>query len=110
MIKNEIQNLGIDLDDRDFDRTHRVGKPIDREDNPAKDRQIIIKFTSFRARTKVCRNRVKDEGKPCFYIDQTLRRYKLRNMAVEYVKNKSNVHFVFVDVNCNLRIMILHVL
>ena len=102
MVKNEIQNLGIDLDERDFDRAHRVGKPIDREGNPAKDRQIIVKFTSFRARTKVYRNRAKDEGKPRFYIDQTLRRYKLRQKAVEYVKNKSNVHFVFVDVNCNL--------
>ena len=79
-----------------------MGKPIDREGNPVKDRQIIVNFTSFRAWTKVYRNRAKDEGKPCFYIDQTLRRYKLRQMAVEYVKNKSNVHFVFVDVNCNL--------
>ena len=82
MVKNEIQNLGIDLDERDFDRAHRVGKPID-QGNPVKDRQIIVKFTSFRARTKVYRNRAKDEGKSRFYIDQTLRRYKRRQMAVE---------------------------
>ena len=101
-VKKVIQNLGIELDERDFDRAHRVSKPFDREGNPVKDRQIIVKFTSFRVRTKVYRNRGKDAGKPRFYLDQTLRRYQLRQMAVEYVKNKPNVHFVFVDVNCNL--------
>ena len=55
-----MQNLGIDLADRDFDRAHHVGKPIDREGNPVKDRQFIVKFTPLRAWTKVCCNRVKD--------------------------------------------------
>ena len=62
-------------------------------------------FHNIRTRSPTAvaqQRRNKDEGKARFYIDQTLRRYKLREMAVEYVKNKSDVHFVFVGVSCNL--------
>ena len=78
MVKSVIKNLGVDLNDGDFDRAHRVGKPVDREGNHKKDRQMIVKFTPFRASTNVCRKRVKDEGKPRFYLHQTLRCDKLR--------------------------------
>ena len=39
-----------------------------------------------------------------FYIDQTKRRFQLKKKAVEYVKTKPRVDFVFVDVNCSLSI------
>ena len=73
-VKDEVCKIvGSQLDDRDFDRVHRVGKPIDREGNPV--------------------------TKPRFYIDQTHRRFKLRKMAVEYVETKAHVTFGFVDIN-----------
>ena len=102
-VKELARELVPDLTDRDFDRAHRVGKPTDREGRPI-ERQVIVKFTSFWARTKMYRKRVKVQGKPRFYIDQTKRRYELRKLAVEYVKNKSLVDFVFADINCNLTI------
>ena len=37
-----------------------------------------------------------------FYIDQTKRRFQLRKTAVDMVKDKPDVDFVFVDINCNL--------
>ena len=101
-VKAVVRNRGLQLDDSDLDRAHRVGRSTDRDGNPVHECQMLVKFTSFRARTDVYRNRVKEEGRPRIYIDQTTRRFKLRKMAVEYVKNKPHVDFVFVDVNCNL--------
>ena len=72
-----------------------------------KSRQMIVKFTSFRARSIIYLNRVKGNGERVdgcvpFYIDQTKRRFQLKKMAMDYVKTKLNVDFLFVDINCNL--------
>ena len=100
-VKKEVTKLGIKLDDCEFDRAHRIGRSVD-----GKDRQMIVKFATFRARTLVYRNRNKDgkneAGKVKFYIDQTKRRFDLRKMAVDYCEEKPQVDFVFVDINCNL--------
>ena len=107
-VKSEVAKLGVDINDCEFDRAHRVGYTKDREGNPVKDRQMIVKFATFRARTVVYRNRNvvqgKDAGKVRFYIDQTKRRFELRKMAVDHVKDKPDVEFVFADVNCNLSV------
>ena len=57
--------------------------------------------TSWRARTLVYRGRDK-KGDTRFYIDQTKRRFALRKMADELVKDRPEIDFAFVDVNCNL--------
>ena len=106
-VKVEVAKLGITINDCDFDRAHRVGKPKDRDGHMQKDRQMIVKFSTFRARTEVYRSRksatvIDNNNKVRFYIDQTKRRFELRKMAVDYVSEKPNVDFVFVDVNCNL--------
>ena len=98
------------LADSDFDRAHRVGRPTDREGNNVKDRQMIVKFTSFRARTLVYRHRAKGKGdnkendRVRFYLDQTKRRFQLRKWAIEYAEKSDLVDFVFVDINCSLSI------
>ena len=101
-VKEEIAKLGVKIEDSQFDRAHRVGYATDREGKPVKDRQMIVKFATFRARTLVYRNRKKDRGKVRFYIDQTKKRFELRKTAVEYVKDKPSVDFAFVDINCKL--------
>ena len=52
-IKEEIVKLGVQIADEDIDRAHRVGSPNDKEGKPTKKRQMIVKFKSFRTRTKV---------------------------------------------------------
>ena len=103
-VKVEVVKLGIDIKDDDYDRAHRVGFTKDIQGNPVKNCQMIVKFTSFRSRTDVYRNRKKgtEGGKVRFYVDQTKRRFDLRKMAVEYVKDKPDVDFAFVDINCSL--------
>ena len=105
-VKDEVAKLGVVCDAGDFDRAHRVGKPTDGQGNQVGERQMIVKFSTFRARTMAYRNRKKavgnHDGGVRFYIDQTKRRFQLKKKAVEYVQNKPQVDFVFVDVNCNL--------
>ena len=88
-----ILGLLNDLVDRDFDRAHRVGPSHDRDGKLRADRQMIVKFTSFWARSKVYRARPK-VGDIRVYIDQTKRRFNLRKMAADYVKDKPEVDFV----------------
>ena len=109
-VKTEVAKLGLNLQDSDFDRAHRIGSPKDPRGTARKNRQMIVKFTSFHARTKVYQARPKNnggernDGQVRYYIDQTKRRFDLKKKAIEYVKSKPNVDFVFVDINCNLSI------
>ena len=72
-VKGEIEKLGVKLDACEFDRAHRVGYKTDREGNPMNSRQMIVKFTTFRARSIVYRNRVKGNGER---VDGSVRFYK----------------------------------
>ena len=98
-----VFKLGLqnDLVDRDYDRAQRVGSSHDRDGKLRADRQMIVKFTSFWARSTVYRARPK-VGDIQVYIDQTKRRFNFRKMAVDYVKDKPKVDFVFADINCSL--------
>ena len=100
-VKEEVVNLGLSLEDCEYDRAHRVGYPTDRDGKLRKERPMIVKFTTFRARTSVYRNRNK-KGDVRFYIDQTKRRFNLRKLAIEHVKDNPIVDFVFCDINCSL--------
>lgn len=52
------QNLGIDLSPADIDRAHRLGP----QRNDGKARQIIVKFTSYDARSRLIHARRKLKG------------------------------------------------
>ena len=56
-VKDEIVKLGVQIADEDIDRAHRVGSPNDKEGKPTTKRQMIVKFKSFRTRTKVYKGR-----------------------------------------------------
>ena len=105
-MKDEVVKLGVNLNNCEFDRAHRVGFTKDKDGNPVTDRQMIVKFTTFRARSLVYRNRPKFGNRPDegvrFYINQTKRRFQLKKMAMDYVKTLPNVDFIFVDINCSL--------
>ena len=77
-VKGEVAKLGLQVQDCEFDRAHRVGPTVDRAGNPIKDRQMIVRFTTFRARTAVYRGRKNGNKDVRFYIDQTKRRFELK--------------------------------
>ena len=59
-VKTEVAKLGLNLQDSDFDRAHRIGPAKDSNGVEFKNRQMIVKFTYFRARTKVYQGRPKN--------------------------------------------------
>ena len=105
-VKEEISKLGVPLNlDFALDRAHRIGKQKRDENGISIDRPMIVRFTSWHARTVVYRNRIK-RGEVRFYTDLTKRRFLLKKHAIEHVKGNDKVKFVFADVNNNICIML----
>ena len=55
----------------DIDRVHRVGR------RGLYPRQMIVKFTSYRAKERVVKNRSKLKGKKGFYVNEDLTSFNL---------------------------------
>ena len=56
-VKDEISKLGVTVADCEFDRAHRVGRKTDNQGTRVQSRHMIVRFTSWRARTLVYRHR-----------------------------------------------------
>ena len=88
----EITNtLGANLSIDEIDRTHRLGKMRGTESS-GKPRDIIIKFTSYRARQKLLHNKkqLKEKGYERIFIneDLTLTRDNIHYQTRKMVKEK----------------------
>lgn len=67
--------IGVDLQIRDIDRCHRVGRMLEGSSRP---RAIIVKFVSYRQRSEVFKNKRKLKGLPItIREDLTRHRHKL---------------------------------
>ena len=101
-----IKVAKIKIDDRDIDRAHRIGKIIEKEVNgkTVKVQPIIAKFTTFRARTRVYRQR-KSIPNARTSMDLTKSRLTVLTNARERVKDIRDT-FVYSDINCDLRYFI----
>lgn len=83
--------LNVEIKEQMIDRAHRVGRKRD---------IMIVKFTSFKHRTSVYRNRkVTDKYK--IHLDLTKKRLGLLDQAKSMITKSSAVQFVFGDINCN---------
>ena len=100
-VKAEVVKLGVNLSKCEFDRAHRIGAiKKDRAGNVLPN-PMIVRFSSWRVRTEVYRNRIK-KGNVRFYIDLTKRRFLLKQQAMEKTQDNPLVSFVFADINNNL--------
>ena len=101
-VKEEIGKLDVNLDlDRAIDRAHRVGPSKDRQGNPV-ERPMIVRFSTWRARTHVYTNRKKEDGHAKFYVDLTKRRFDLKKVAQQKTQGNPKVKFAYADVNNNI--------
>ena len=96
--KEIFEEIDVNVPDEAIDRAHSIGKSYVFED--IEYRAIIVKFTSWRYRTTVYRNRKKTKYK--IFMDLTRKRFQMLNEARELSKNSEKVEFVFADVNCRL--------
>ena len=106
-VKEEILKLG-DLHmnlDWAIDRAHRVGPKKNKQGQPV-ERAMIVRFTSWRARTNVYTNRKKGNNEGAkFYTDLTKRRFDLKKKAEEKTRDNEHVKFAYADINNNICLM-----
>ena len=77
IVMNMAADIGCDLQLNEIDRSHRVGKP---DANRSKHREIIVKFTSYRARQKryKMRTALKDNGYAGVFLNEDLTKHRSR--------------------------------
>ena len=113
VVQDCMNKVGVDLNSNAIDRTHRVGNAyVDRETNK-NVRSIIVKFNSWRDRTKFYRARPtlfsggkKKPGVLPFRVslDLTKRRYDLLKHVRGLIKDNPRFLYAFADINCSLAI------
>ena len=94
-IKCLFSGASINIPDACIDRAHRVSKTDD---------TVIVTFATFRHRTMFYRKRKELKNGVKVHLDLTKARLDLLIKADKYVKNLSNVDFVYADINCRLKI------
>ena len=117
-----IDNMDVDINRDVIDRAHWIGKKFVREKTEDSDnsevtdnedcevplmsstryQQIIVRFTSSRARTLVYGKRKSARNKVKIKLDLTKRRLNLMRFAQKELKEHNKVDFVLADVNCNI--------
>ena len=107
-VKEEILKLGdlhLNLDWA-IDRAHRVGPKKDKQGRNV-ERAMIVRFTSWSARTHVYTNRKKGNTEGAkFYVDLTKRRFDLKKKAEEKIRENPLIKFAYADVNNNICLML----
>ena len=80
-IKAINEHLDLDINDRDIDRTHRIGNPRNADEKP---RPIIIKLVRYNDRKKIFDSKKKLKGKKIAITESlTVTRMKKLNEARE---------------------------
>ena len=103
-VKEKIKEVGADIPDVVIDRAHRIGMPYVDDQSRVKTQSIIVRFTTFRHRTMFYNKRKLLKGNIRVKLDLTKERYGLLKSARERVSNLENVKYVYVDLNCRLKI------
>ena len=107
IVKKILVDYNTDILATSIDRAHRVGKPK-RNDKGVEIQGIIVRFTSFRDRTKFYQQRkiMKEKGAKfsSVALDLTAERYALLHKAREQIENVDGIQFAYADINCNLRV------
>ena len=94
-----ITEAGVVIPDLFIDRAHRVGKKNTLEDGTVQQ-QLIVRFTTWRHRTLLYRNRAKLQNAK-IHLDLTKGRFKFLKHCQVKVKDHPKVSFIFADMNCN---------
>ena len=100
-VKVALQANGIIVPDGAFDRAHRVGKRQVSE-KYGDPQPMIVRFTSWRERTKVYKDRKSGDQPLVMAVDLTKwRSYLLKNIR-KLIDTYTDAEFAFADVNCNI--------
>ena len=92
---------GIDVPDVAFDRAHRIGKRYTSE-KYGEQQPMIVRFTSWRERTNVYKQRKSGDVPLVMAVDLTKHRSDLLSETRKLVDTYANAEFAFADINCNV--------
>ena len=96
--------VGIEDIEHNIDRAHRIGKSYHHKKSKKKCKSIIVKFSSFRYRTKAYRQKKNLDDGVTAHADLTKKRHSLRRKANDLVRNRDEVLFCYADINCRLKL------
>ena len=97
-----FSEINISIPEDGIDRIHRVGRKYKRADG-IKEQAIIMKFSCWKLRTEVYKERKKLKSLK-IRLDLTPRRASLLSKAVSVIKDNPKVEFAFANINCRLAI------
>ena len=105
-IHEMMVDVGVKAPIHVIDRAHRIGPVYDRLGDNKKCRSIIVKFNNFGFRTAFYRKRKQLKNDARIWIDLTKENYKFFKDSINFMnKKKWNDVYVFVDVNCRIKIV-----
>ena len=94
-IKSLFSEASINIPDACIDCAHRVSEIDD---------TVMVRFTTFLHCTMFYTKRKELKNGVKVHLDLTKARLELLIKAIKYVKNLSNVDFVYANINCRLKI------
>ena len=80
---------GIEDVEQNIDRAHRIGKSHHHKNKKKKCKSIIVKFISFRCRTKTYRQKKNLDDPVTVHVDLTKKRHSLLRKANDLVRNRN---------------------
>ena len=95
-VKNLFELAEVNIPDMVVDRAHRIGRIYKDRTSNKNCKGIIVRFTTFRHRSKLKGVKVR--------LDLTKSRYDLLNNANNHVKEIPTIRLCYVDVNCRLQV------
>ena len=98
-VKSLFTESGSEIPEVVTDRAHRIGWGYKDKTRNVPCKSIIDRFSTFRHRTLLYRNRNKLKNAK-FRLDLTKKRFKIFTDAIGFVKAYKNIDYVMVDINC----------
>ena len=98
----DFESMGLDLPEFSVDRAHRIGRKFKVEKKD--ENGVIVRFTSWKSKTEVYRNRIKKSKSLRYKADLTKRRVNLLEKARQSTKHMNGIDYVFADINCRLNV------
>ena len=96
--------VGIEGIEQNIDRAHRIGKSYHHKKSKKKCKSIIVKFSSFRYRTKAYRQKKNLDDGVAAHVYLTKKRHSLLRKANDLVRKRDEVLFYYADINCRLKL------
>ena len=95
------------IPDSVIDRAHRIGKVYKNNTDNVESQSVILRLSTFRHRTQIflAHKLMKDVS---IKLDLTKYRYSTLREAREHVDKIAGVKFVFVDINCRLKVRLIN--